>query len=133
MVTQSHIRRILWFESASFLLVVALSWMSEISALPHFMGAQQYVGNWRESTLETFIVTFVAIPVLVITRRLLSRLHYIEGFLRVCAWCKKINHNDQWIPLEDFFQEKFAMETSHGMCSACAEKVRPQTRKVAVA
>jgi hypothetical protein len=132
-LNQSHINKILSFEIASFLLVIALSWMSEMTELPHVMGAPEYISNWRESTLETLIVIFVAIPVLVITRRLLSGLHYLEGFLCVCDWCKKLNHNNEWIPLEDFFQEKFAMPTSHGMCSACAEKLRTQNRKVAVA
>jgi hypothetical protein len=101
-LNQSHINKILSFEIASFLLVIELSWMSEMTELPHVMGAPEYISSWRESTLETLIVIFVAIPVLVITRRLLSRLHYLDGFLRVCAWCKKLNHNNEWIPLRRF-------------------------------
>jgi hypothetical protein len=132
-LSPSHVSKILWFESASFSLVIALPWISELTELPHSMGAPQYIPNWRESTMETLIVILVAIPVMIITRRLLSRLQYLEGFLRVCAWCKKVNCDNKWISLEDFFQEKFAVQTSHGMCSACAEKLRPQTGKAAVA
>jgi hypothetical protein len=132
-LNQSHINKILSFESASFLLVIVLSWMSEMTELFHVIGTPQYTPNWRESTLETLIVICVAIPVLIITRRLLFRLHFLEGFLRVCAWCKKLNHNNEWIALEEFFQTKFATQTSHAVCPTCAENLRSQVRKDMVA
>jgi hypothetical protein len=79
--------------------------------------------------LETLIVLLVATPVMILTERLVSRLHHLEGFLRVCAWCKKLEHNGEWIPLEEFFERKFQTETSHGMCLACMDEMKAKMQK----
>jgi hypothetical protein len=107
MTTQTNHSRILLYEGIGFFLIVVFSWLSELSDLPRFVGATQYVPNWRESALETIIVLLVATPVMILTRRFGTRLHYVEGFLRVCAWCKKMEHNSKWISLEEFFDSKF--------------------------
>ena len=122
MRTQTKASNVLMYEGIGFSFIIALSWIDELSDLPHFFGASQYVPNWRESALETLIVVAVAIPVLILTKRLASRLFYLEGFLRVCAWCKKLDHNGEWIPVGEFFESKFQMATSHGMCVACLEE-----------
>ena len=36
--------------------------------------------NWPESVLETALITLVAIPVVLLTRRLVLRLPYLEDF-----------------------------------------------------
>lgn len=129
MTTQTNHSRILWYEGIGFFLIVVLSWLNEFSNLANLLGANQYVPNWRETSLETLIVLLVAIPVMILTSRLGSRLHYIEGFLRVCAWCKKLEHNGEWIPLENFFETKFQTETSHGMCLPCMDEMKAKMKK----
>jgi hypothetical protein len=124
MKTQTHVGRILWYEGIGFLVIIALSWLNELSDLPRLTGASQYVPNWRESAAETVIVVLVAIPVMLLTRRLVSRLYYLEGFLRICAWCKKLEHDGEWVPIEDFFDLKFQTGTSHGMCLVCMDEVK---------
>jgi hypothetical protein len=61
-------------------------------------------------------------PVHVTTKRLLQRLHELEEFLLICSWCRRVGHKGEWLLLEDYFDSKFATETSHGICPACAEK-----------
>jgi len=129
MSTQTYVSRILWLESIGFLAIIVLSWLNELSDLPHLVGGVQYVPNWRESVLETLIVLLVAIPAMILSKRLMSRLYYLEGFLRVCAWCKKLEHNGEWIPLEEFFERKFQTEASHGMCLACLDAVKAKMKK----
>ena len=129
MTTQTHVIRILWYEVGGSLAIIALSWINESTELPHFTGAVQYVANWRESAVETAIVLLVAIPVMILTRRLVSRLYHLEGFLRICAWCKKLEHNGEWVPLEEFFERKSQTETSHGMCPACMDEVKAKMKK----
>jgi hypothetical protein len=124
MATRTHISRILWLEAIGFSLIIVLSWIDELTDLPHFVGAAQYIQNWREGVLETLTVLLVAIPVMIITKRIVSRLYYLEGFLRVCGWCKKLDHNGEWIPLEEFFDLNFQTKTSHGICTACADEVK---------
>lgn len=129
MRTQTHGSRILSYEAVGFSAIIVLSWINELTDLPHFLGGVQYTPNWRESALETLIVLLVAIPAMILTGRLVSRLYHLEGFLRVCAWCKKLEHNGEWIPLEKFFESKFQTQTSHGMCSACFAEVKARRKK----
>ena len=128
MRTQTHISRILSYQAIGFLTIIALSWINELGDLPYFIGVR-YLPNWRESLLETLIVLLVAAPVMVLTRRLVSRLYYLEGFLRICAWCKKLEHDGEWVPVEEFFEHNFQTATSHGMCLACADQVKAQMKK----
>ena len=48
-----------------------------------------------------------------------ARLFHLEGFLKVCAWCQKVEHGDSWFPIAEFFQQRFDARTSHGMCPEC--------------
>ena len=36
--------------------------------------------------------------------RVVSRLSYLESFLHVCAWCRKIEYQNQWLSIEAHFQ-----------------------------
>lgn len=129
MSAQTHVSRILWYEALAFVAIIGLSWINELTDLAYLIGGVHYIPNWRESALETLIVLLTAIPVMLITKRFVSRLYHLEGFLRVCAWCKRLEHNDEWIPLEEFFARKFQTETSHGMCQACFDEVRAKRKK----
>ena len=75
--------------------------------------------NIREAVLETLVVLLVAVPILIHTRRVVSRPFYFEGFLRVCAWCKNVENHGDWIPVGEFFEKRFETPASHGMCPAC--------------
>jgi hypothetical protein len=133
MRTQTHVAKVLWYEGIGFLAIIALTWINELSDLPHLISGVKYIPNWNESALETLIVLLVAIPVMILTKRIVSHLYYLEGFLRVCAWCKKLEHKGQWIPVEEFFENEFQTKTSHGMCSACMDEVQAKRKKSAAA
>jgi len=120
-------RELLWFEVAAFGLIIALSWANEILGLAARLFGRPYRPNIGEAILETLLVLIVAVPVLIHTRRVVSRPFYFEGFLRVCAWCKNVEHQGDWIPVGEFFQERFETKTSHGMCPACFAKQRPSS------
>jgi hypothetical protein len=112
-------QRILWYEHVGFLAIILLSWADEwLDAPQHIFGGTAH-GNWRESAMETLLVVLVWGAVYASTKRVLARLYYLEGFLRLCAWCRKINHGEDWLPLEQYFATGFAIETSHGICPAC--------------
>jgi hypothetical protein len=115
-------------EAIGFLVIITLSWANELLGLPSLIFGGGHRVNWPESLLETIIIAWVAIPMLVLTRRLVLRLHYLEEFVRVCGWCKKMNVRGQWVPLEQFFELKFDTPTSHGICPACHAE---QRRRVA--
>jgi hypothetical protein len=129
MRTQAHKAAILWLISGGFLAIIVFSWLDEVTNFPRLIGGIDYVSNWRESALETLIVIAVAIPVVLMTRLLLNRLYYLEGFLSVCAWCKRVDHDGEWIPMNQYFERNFQMETSHAICSACLLDANEELRK----
>jgi hypothetical protein len=106
-------------ELLGFALIIALSWANELAGLTRLLLGGEQQNDWRESVIETIVVIMVAVPVVVRTKRIVSRLHYLERFLRICAWCKKLNRDDEWIPVEEFFERGFETTTSHGMCPDC--------------
>lgn len=112
------------YEIIGFLAIIALSWINELLGLPSLIFGSDHLGGWHESLLETIIILLVAIPVVVMTRLLVSRLHYLEEFLRLCAWCRKLYMDNEWIPLEEFFERRFDTRTSHGICPACRVEQR---------
>jgi hypothetical protein len=119
-------RRILWYQASGFLLIIALSWLDELWSLPSRLFGGVEHSNWHESALETTIILAVWLPIFVLTKRLLARLFYLEHFLRICAWCRKIGHDDQWLPIEEYFSSGFQVETSHSICPECAREHFPK-------
>ncbi len=116
-------QRILWYEHIGFLAIIILSWVIETLELPkRVLGGESYA-DWRESAVETVLVVVVWVVVYVLTKRLLARLRYLEGFLRVCAYCRKICHDEEWLPLEQYFAKGLEVQTSHSVCPACYAKV----------
>ena len=113
---------LLWSEIAAFGLIIVFSWADELFGLPARLFGGPFRSNIGEAILETLVVLLVAVPILIHTRRVVSRPFYFEGFLRVCAWCKNVEHQGDWIPVGEFFQERFETATSHGMCPACFAK-----------
>jgi hypothetical protein len=114
---------IYWIEAIGFSAIIALSWANELIGLPGIIFGGPVTPNWREAVIETFIALLVWSAVHLMTRKILKRLHYLEEFLRVCAWCHKIAYNDEWISIEDYFSQEFDKETSHGICPECAKKL----------
>lgn len=52
----------------------------------------------------------------------------LQGFLPICAYCKKIRDEDNaWQPMEGYISKRTEAKFSHGYCPECYEKiVKPQ-------
>jgi hypothetical protein len=113
---------ILWVEAFGFSLLIVLSWLTEAIRIPHFIFGEEFVANWHRALLRTVIILLIWAWVHLATKRLLKRLHYLEEFLRICSWCRKVDHAGEWLDMEMYFSSKFATPTTHGMCPHCLEK-----------
>ena len=94
---------ILWNEAFGFSLMIVLSWLTELLHIPHLIFGEPFTPNWHRALLRTVIILLIWAWVHWITRRLLKRLHYLEEFLRICSWCRKVCDNDKWLTMEDYF------------------------------
>jgi len=97
--------------------------------LPHlFAGDDVEISRWRYGVLEVVIIFLIWAFAFSVTRRMLLRLRYLEGMLRICAWCRKIGYKNQWIALERYLAEGFHVDTTHGICPDCWKKVEEDTK-----
>jgi ABC-type Mn2+/Zn2+ transport system permease subunit len=113
---------ILWIEGIGFSLLIALCWVTELVRIPHLILGEAFTPNWRRALLRSVVIILVWLWVHVATRRLLARLHYLEKFLRICGWCRKVCHDGEWLEVEKFFSSRFATTASHGICPDCLKK-----------
>lgn len=116
-------KQILLFEAVGFGLTLCLLWLNEALDLPNSLfGAPMTPINWRESTLESAVVLALAAGTLWWSYRALARIQYLEGLLRVCMFCKKINAGDEWVPVEQYIARHSEIVFSHGLCPECEER-----------
>ena len=120
--TKKRWNRILWNETLGFSIMIALSWLTEIFRIPHYLFGDPFVPNWNRAMLRTLIILLIWGWVRWITKKLLQRLHYLEEFLRTCSWCRKVCHQEEWVTVDEYFNSEFATSTSHGMCPECSQK-----------
>lgn len=121
-MTKRKENSILWVEAVGFSLLIALCWFTELSRIPYLLFGDAFVPNLHRALLRTVVIVVVWAWVHVATRRLLKRLHYLEEFLRICSWCRRVCHDGEWLALEEYFSSRFATTTSHGMCPDCLKK-----------
>jgi hypothetical protein len=113
---------ILWVEGIGFSLLIMLSWLTEAIGIPHLLFNDPFITDWHRAFIRTIVIALVWVWVHVATRKLLKRLHYLEEFLRICSWCRRVCHEREWLELEKYFNSKFATPTSHAMCPECMKK-----------
>jgi hypothetical protein len=113
---------ILWIETCGFSFLIVMSWLTEVFRIPHYLFGESFVPNWHRAILRTVVIFLIWAWVYFLTRRMLKRLHYLEDFLRICGWCRRVCYKGEWLGLEHYFNSKFATRTSHGMCPDCLKK-----------
>lgn len=121
-------KRVLIGEAVAFLAVIALIWLDEIIDIPYLiLGGAVTPVNWRESLFETVIVGVLGLVIVFYTRKIFARMKYLEGFLPICASCKKIRDDaGTWQEMECYIGNKSAAQFSHGICPSCARKLYPE-------
>ena len=118
----------LWYQSIGFLVIIGVLWLDQVQGLAEILfGGQPQQRDWRGAGMGTLVVICIWAIVWGLTKRLVDRLHYLNGFLRICAWCRKVGHKARWMRLEDWFSEGFRIRTSHGMCPECLKKMQEET------
>ena len=120
MEKKSNLARVILYQNLGFLAVIVVCFFNELLRLPSLIfSGDPFAFVYRRPTLEMLL--FLAIWLLVnqSTRRLLKRVRQLESFLRVCAWCRRIDYKGEWMKLEDFMEQSFDTPTTHGICPEC--------------
>jgi hypothetical protein len=123
MKKNSQLTRIVMYQNLGFLCILIICYMDELLKLPSLVFLENpFAFLYRRTTLDILLVLAVWFLVSTSTRRILERIRYLEKFMRVCAWCRKINYQGEWMPLEEFMRQGFDTPTTHGICKDCLAK-----------
>ena len=111
---------ILGLELIGFAGVLAVLWLDEYVDIPYrLFGALKTPRRPEEFWFEALTVLLVATVVITATLWVFRRLRILEGFIQVCAWCRKVNLDDEWITFEQYLKREHDMHFTHGICPAC--------------
>ena len=121
-------KRIIWYEAAGFITIIVIAWANEIGGLSRRVFGGFHTQNWQDALFLTLVTLMVAVPTMVFSRRISKRLLYLQGFLKVCAWCRKVGQGDEWVPFEEFAKKSLNTDTSHGICPDCRHHLKEDSR-----
>ena len=134
MKMNSHLSKIVLYQHAGFLIVIVLSFLDELIKLPALIFSDQSFNfAFKRSTVGMLLILAVWLLVSNSTARLLKRVRHLEAFMRVCAWCRRIDCKGEWMPLEQFMRQSFDTPTTHGICPECLAKQRAAVAKAKMA
>ncbi len=128
----NHWRTALFWHALGFVTIIGLTWADQLFGLfSHLLGEPAQDIDIRETLLKTAIIVALWAFAGYKLHKLITRLSYLENFLIVCAWCRKIEKDEHWLSLEEHFQNRTGGEVSHGICPDCRDKMMKQQKKAA--
>jgi hypothetical protein len=111
---------ILGLELIGFASVLAVLWLDEYIDVPfRFLGALKTPPRPQEFWFEAVTVLLVAVGVIAATLWVFRRLRALEGFIQICAWCRRVNLGDDWIAFEQYLRRAHDVQSSHSICPEC--------------
>lgn len=120
MKTSPHVNKIERYQNLGFLVILLPCCFDVLRQIPQPASADHpWAFQYCRSTLDLLLVLAIWLLVNRSTRRILARMQYLEKFMRVCAWCRRIDYHGEWMPLEEFMRQSFDTPTTHGICKEC--------------
>lgn len=122
----------LFWHGLGFVTIVMVLWADKLFQIGQHLGVsdentESYLEVSAKSGVVVLLWMFSAYKIYLIV----SRLSYLESFLHVCAWCRKIEVKNKWLTVEQHFAQQTGGKASHGICPECASKVAEEERPAA--
>lgn len=122
------------YQNIGFLGIMFICYLDDLLKLPQLIFSENHFAFlYHRSTLNILLVLAVWFLVSTSTRRVLERIQYLEKFMRVCSWCRRIDYKGVWMKLEDFMQQGFDTPTTHGICPECLQRQKEVMLKAKLA
>ncbi len=124
------LRMLIISQVSVILLLMSLTLGNEIIDIPHYVfgdARTSYSQRLNEIWIELSIfITVMAIQI-VLFMKWYRRIRILEGFIFICANCKKIKTaEDQYEQMERYITRHSLAQFSHGICPDCARKLYPE-------
>jgi hypothetical protein len=134
MKKNSQLTRIVLYQNLGFLTIILLCYLDDLFKLPSLLFSNHPLTfAYRHTIVEMLLVLSIWFFVSISTRRLAKRVRQLEEFMRVCAWCRRIDCKGEWMRLEEFMEQGFDTPTTHGICPECFRQQRAAAEKAKLA
>lgn len=111
---------ILALEIIGFGAVLLLIWLDEYIDIEFlYFGAAKTPPRPQEYWFETCAVLLLGTVIVIATLWVFRRLRFYEDFIRVCAWCRKVEVAEEWVSFEDYMKLQHDVKSTHGICPTC--------------
>lgn len=117
------------YQSAILMLFLLLTVGNEIIDIPGLLFNDKpttFDQRYGEIFIEISIFFIVMALQIVLLRKLYTRIRLLEGFISICANCKKIKTTkNQWQQIEHYISDHSLAKFSHSLCPECAASLYP--------
>jgi hypothetical protein len=105
---------------AGFLGLIAIFALDEYWDLP----ARSFGIDLKPMRPSDFSIKVVAalvlfVLVLGVLRKAIHRLNRLSNMLTMCAWCRRVSLEGEWISIDQFLQQRRNTTSSIGLCPDC--------------
>ena len=121
-------RSILLVQVLILMIFLILTISNEVLDIPHFLFGDEPTSISQRSgevIIEISIFAIVVLIEIVIMKKLFTRIKILEGFLPICAHCKKIREKNNWVQMEAYITEHSLSTFSHSICPDCRKELYP--------
>ena len=113
-------------------LFLAMTISNEILDLPHYIFGDRptsFEQRTGEIVIELLILAIIVMVEIILIKKFYRRIRILEGFLPICASCKKIRHEEKWDQIERYISDHSLAQFSHSICPDCRKKLYPEFLK----
>lgn len=122
------LKLVLISQFAIVLLFVTMTISNEIVDLPHYIFRDNPISMDQrkgEIVIELIIFAIIILIEAILLKYFYQRVRVLEGFLPICANCKKIRNEESWDQIEKYISDHSLAQFSHTICPDCKIKLYP--------
>ena len=128
-MAQRSTRRFIYYQFAILASFLALTLLNEAVDVPHLVFGDPPIPSMHrrgEMGMEIFFAVLIFAIEIVFIQKLRKDIRILEGFIPICANCKKIKSVGQWEPVEEYVRSHSLADFTHSICPDCFKKLYPQ-------
>ena len=72
-----------------------------------------------EFSIKVIAALCLFITVLGVLREAIARIQRLSYMLTMCAWCRRVSVNGEWLSIDQFLQQRKNTTSSVGLCPDC--------------
>ena len=119
----SYLPPIVTLAVAGFVGLIAVFALDEYWDLPaRSFGAMLKPIRPFEFSIKVVAVLCLFITVLGVLREAILRIQRLSHMLTLCAWCRRVSVDGDWISIDQFLQQRKNTTSSVGLCPDCYGK-----------